>query len=547
MNSDKLYELAFEYKKTRLWQKLSDRHLFAVKLSNGDTGYVCIMGKGGEHNALALYIGNSGFDSWRALYKAGDLDSFELEECFFRQNCMQCEFTDKDSLSESEYREAKEYARKHNIRIGGKNAYPQFVKYAPECYPWFLQSDEDRLLLCEALTAAIEVAELLNDKYGMPELLPVNDRTETIPLLGYKNGGYMIGETRLPKDIPRVYPEPVLNDLYAARLKKAKRYGVWECGIVRLPEPIQNEPDEVPAYPMTLVAVDSESKFLLKSSLVIQYEKNAKDLLNTFAESFLDNKICPQQIKVCDRRTMAFMKSFCERLNIPLIRERRLHDFEDAAVNLLDYMGNKYDEIPDERLLEMVKDILNMDDEYLADMPSEIFDRLKELTESETLPADLAFELRAKLGLKTKNTQKIRSALSDKSYVISVSLQTGCYRHIRISADSTLEELSIAILDAFEFDNDHAHAFFMDNSLWSRRNGYFMRGMGNGSECATDECTLEQSGISPGQKFLYLFDFGDEWVFRCKMLRTEDTPSAEPTVIRRKGVPPSQYPEWDEY
>ena len=54
------------------------------------------------------------------------------------------------------------------------------------------------------------------------------------------------------------------------------------------------------------------------------------------------------------------------------------------------------------------------------------------------------------------------------SYVISVSLGAGCYRHIRVSADNTFYELSCAILDAFSFDNDHLHSFFMDNQWWSR-------------------------------------------------------------------------------
>ena len=54
-----------------------------------------------------------------------------------------------------------------------------------------------------------------------------------------------------------------------------------------------------------------------------------------------------------------------------------------------------------------------------------------------------------------------------KGYVISVSLCTGCYRHIQIAASATLYRLHKAILDAFEFVDDHMHAFFMDNHLWS--------------------------------------------------------------------------------
>ena len=58
---------------------------------------------------------------------------------------------------------------------------------------------------------------------------------------------------------------------------------------------------------------------------------------------------------------------------------------------------------------------------------------------------------------------KARIHIPKKTYIISVSLKKGCYRHIQIASDKTLDELSQAILSAFDFDNDHLHAFFMDN------------------------------------------------------------------------------------
>jgi hypothetical protein len=33
--------------------------------------------------------------------------------------------------------------------------------------------------------------------------------------------------------------------------------------------------------------------------------------------------------------------------------------------------------------------------------------------------------------------------------------------------------LHSAILDAFDFDDDHAHAFFMDNHIWSDNDSYY--------------------------------------------------------------------------
>ena len=63
MISDKLYELAFAYKKTKLWKILWESELFAVKFSDGRIGYISIMGNLGEYCALGLYIGEEGLNS----------------------------------------------------------------------------------------------------------------------------------------------------------------------------------------------------------------------------------------------------------------------------------------------------------------------------------------------------------------------------------------------------------------------------------------------------------------------------------------------------
>ena len=64
---DKLYDTAFRYKKAGLWKKLWDNDVFAVKLSSGETGFISILGKNGEYNALNLYIGEEGFRSYRKM------------------------------------------------------------------------------------------------------------------------------------------------------------------------------------------------------------------------------------------------------------------------------------------------------------------------------------------------------------------------------------------------------------------------------------------------------------------------------------------------
>ena len=92
MTSDKLYGLAFEYKKTRLWKVLGDMEVFAVKLSADRIGYISIMGQAGGYCALGLFIGDKGFNSFRTI-AATDPETLSLREYhehILQHECLQC-------------------------------------------------------------------------------------------------------------------------------------------------------------------------------------------------------------------------------------------------------------------------------------------------------------------------------------------------------------------------------------------------------------------------------------------------------------------------
>ena len=137
---------------------------------------------------------------------------------------------------------------------------------------------------------------------------------------------------------------------------------------------------------------------------------------------------------------------------------------------------------------------------------------------------------------------KARITVPKKSYVISASLGKGCYRHIKISAAATLYSLAEAILDAFDFDNDHLHAFFLDNSSWSDADSYYLEP--DHGQRDTTKYTLAQAGFEKDLKFVFLFDFGDEWEFRCKILKELDEAAKEAEILRSVGDAPKQYPDY---
>ncbi len=96
--------------------------------------------------------------------------------------------------------------------------------------------------------------------------------------------------------------------------------------------------------------------------------------------------------------------------------------------------------------------------------------------------------------------------------MISVSLGTGCYRHIQISAEATLYKLHKAILDAFGFEDDHAHAFFMDNRLWASK-AVCCYPKSEPGDYSSKSRKLEKFRLQKGDKFKYVFDFGGAVVF----------------------------------
>jgi hypothetical protein len=136
-----------------------------------------------------------------------------------------------------------------------------------------------------------------------------------------------------------------------------------------------------------------------------------------------------------------------------------------------------------------------------------------------------------------------------KSLVLSVSLGTGLYRHIQISESATLYRLSSAILSSVNFFDDHMHSFFMNNRAWDQDAEYQCPvGELDGALGFSDKVKLSKFRLNKGDKFLYIFDYGDEWRFQIKVLRLIDELTEVPLVLKSVGEV-SQYgdEEDDEY
>ena len=124
----------------------------------------------------------------------------------------------------------------------------------------------------------------------------------------------------------------------------------------------------------------------------------------------------------------------------------------------------------------------------------------------------------------------------EKSLVLSISARTGCYRHIQIGENATLFVLHEAILDSFEFFDDHMHAFFMNNRAWDREAEFVCPGGDlDSARGFSDKVKLSKFNLRKGDKFLYIFDFGDEWRFQIRILRVIDGLTKSPVILKSVG------------
>src|SRR3989338_7851427 len=96
-------------------------------------------------------------------------------------------------------------------------------------------------------------------------------------------------------------------------------------------------------------------------------------------------------------------------------------------------------------------------------------------------------------------------------------------RKLELLEEQTLDDVHYAIISkAFGWDDPHMYAFFMDNKSYSQNHKmeYSSHPEGDifGSEPPNStDIELKDLGLKKRQKFLFIFDFGDDHTFSIKV------------------------------
>ena len=153
-------------------------------------------------------------------------------------------------------------------------------------------------------------------------------------------------------------------------------------------------------------------------------------------------------------------------------------------------------------------------------------------------------------------------------YTVKVSLEfapmfhedysaTEVSRTIQIRGDQTLEELHWAIFEAFDRYDHHMYEFFFGKTPYDRKNIRYTLSMEQEEspfgpdptvKGYVEDTFVEELGLKKGRVFKYLFDYGDDWLHKIKVLKVGDAiPRGRyPKITERVGDSPPQYPEFED-
>jgi hypothetical protein len=156
-----------------------------------------------------------------------------------------------------------------------------------------------------------------------------------------------------------------------------------------------------------------------------------------------------------------------------------------------------------------------------------------------------------------------------KTFIFKVKLKHDkrVWRKVEALGSQTLDDLHRVIQEAYGFDDEHLYSYFMSGKAWDLSNYEYhhpdaapqtpieermrsmmakIRGTYPEPRLPATKMSIQSLNLEPRQRFLYLFDYGDEWQFEVEYIGEGASEEVRyPRVIDLRGESPRQYADYD--
>ncbi len=332
----KLYELAARVKELAPWEWMMEDEVFGVRDDEaGVTGFISVMGAGGEHFAIALYPDPAALYAFLDLHDQGTAgeadDSPHSAMSVLELPQMQVAFEDNDQLN----KEDKVLIKKLGLKFRGAKAWPQFRSYAPGLFPWYLTGAEVRRLTV-ALGQLLQVAPRYRDDEEL--LAPSEDGTVFLVRVPKEQGGWEDQILKIEEPEPAPLHFEVDPQAFAQAKELPRVTNVLEIELAMLPSPVKDKKIERPFFPYLLTLAEAQSGRIVGNEMLqpmpsqdAMYAKVPQSLLGTF----LRLGVLPELVRVRNPLLAELLAPLAAELGFKVDAVRRL----PAIDEFMDGMG----------------------------------------------------------------------------------------------------------------------------------------------------------------------------------------------------------------
>ncbi len=327
----RLYDLMAQVKELAPWEWMEESDIFGIQIpETGDLGFVSVMGMLGEHFAVAVYQGAKGLGGFWNMHSLGP----ELTPEFALQvPQLQASFEDRDLIA----KEDREVMKKLGLKFRGVKAWPQFRSYRPGCFPWLIEGDEARVLIC-ALEQLLEIAPRFKEN---PKLFTPT-KTEHDYLVRVKKDGAWEDTVKHVTFLEEKTLDLLMNEEaleYLRTLMPGKL--TLEIDLYMMEEPVQEKRGERPYFPFMLMLVDHDSGMILSVDLLTPLP--SMDAMWSEVPAVVVEKLAggfpPKEIQVKDDMVYVLLRPVAEEVGFSLNKKSRLKMIDYARRELRNFMG----------------------------------------------------------------------------------------------------------------------------------------------------------------------------------------------------------------
>jgi hypothetical protein len=489
----RLYDLAEQIKALKPWMILEETDLFGVRdPKSGVDNFISVMGSGGEHFAVAVYIGvESLFQFWMLQ----DPNVGVPPEMVLAIRQVQLSFEDRDDLDKADIELIRTLQRKYR----GKQAWPVFRSFMPGYLPWQIDASEASLLI-HALEQTIDVVTRARKDISLLE--PPDDNTYLIRVPKVADDA-ITWEDRLiavQAPNPAQYVVPMRSDLLeqVKTLPKSQKSSL-ELDFLPLPQPVADESGR-PYLPTVLLAVDGSSGMILINEMIppaVGLVETILQVPQALAEGLVKLGYVPGVIKV-QNPMAAEMAKFLQNAAGWKVKQQDELKMLNPALNFL-FSTMEMGSFLDEDDEDFDAQALNMLQKMLGE----------ESKEEPVRHRGPGFVQPAKPG-KAKTSAKTKASKPTQVYQLKITLKDvrpPIWRRVLAPDNLTLNQLHQVIQVAMGWYDAHLHEFEIAGASYGSPDFDF------GNDIQDDnKVRLNQVIGKNTKRFRYTYDFGDDWV-----------------------------------